>query len=234
MSKPAMAVDILNFVDKVSAAAFSNNSEMVKRFISEAEATIFSDVLKDQSFFDYVEELTEDVAQGGISCERDKRTMIAQAIVRLAFSAVYSVEQCETKDPSHVLASAYALHNVCDKYDRYEFDNAIPVHKEQIYINSFFHHKNVVYVRLAYSYQAERLDEYGPTDNTHINKVGEWAQSKHPEAEIVYLLGTAKNNICIVKTDAGFEMVHLPHSFAEKYQFGYPPPEAIAEVLARK
>lgn len=233
-SKPAMAVDILNFVDKVSAAAVANNYEMVKRFISEAEATIFSDVLKDQSFFGYVEEMVDDVVQGGISCERSKFTLIAKAIVRLALSAVYSVEQCETKDPSHVLASAYALYDVCYNHDDYNCGDWIPVHNEQMWIKSFFVEKNVVYVILDNSVQAVKLDEYEPTNNTHSNKVGEWAQSRHPEVEIVYLLGTAKNDICIVKTDTGFEKVHLPHSFAEKYQLGYPPPDAIKEVLARK
>lgn len=99
-------------------------------------------------------------------------------------------------------------------------------------IHSHFSVRNTTYIRL-YGYGDDEIKKimYSQPDK-NVMLIGRWANTHNPGVQFIYLLGTSRNDHFIVKEDGKFELYRMKKEFAEKYQFGYPPPEAVAEVLA--
>lgn len=261
-SKSAMAENLLTFLDNITAAALQENLDMLKRFVREATNSILREAFVDEekpSFCYYpilldtkdkaLDTRIESAEEALIGDQAKREVMrtsvvVARGINRLAMAVQaaiaggkYDKEACLS-----VVIAAKALCRVTALYSGWS-DNCscfqIIELAEQgedyaLTIHSHFSVRNTTYIRL-YGYGDDEIKKIMYSQpHKNVMLIGRWANTHNPGVQFIYLLGTSYNDYCIVKEDGKFELYRMKEEFAEKYQFGYPPPEAIAEVLARK
>lgn len=258
-SKSAMTEKLLTFLDNVTAATLQENLDMLKRFVHEATNGILREAFtgdekpdsyyrvlpdsKDKALDTRIENAKEALIGDQTKCDvMQTSAVVARGINRLAIAVQaaivggkYDKEACLS-----VVIAAWALHRVaalysgwsdnCSNFQLIEMaeqgeDYALAVH-------SHFSVRNTTYIRL-YGYGSNEIKKIMRSQpHKNVMLIGRWANTHNPGVQFIYLLGTSRNDHCIVKEDGKFELYRMKEEFAEKYQFGYPPPEAIAEVFA--
>lgn len=260
-SKSAKEEKLLTFLDNVTAAALQENLDMLKRFVRDATNGILREAFVDEKkpSFCYrvlpdskdkaLENCIESAKEALIGDQAKREVMRTSAVVARGINRLAMAVQAAIADGKYdkeaclsVVIAARALCRVTALYSGWS-DNCSSFQlielAEQgedyaLTIHSHFSVRNTTYIRL-YGYgdgEIKKIMYSQPHKNVLL--IGRWANTHNPGVQFIYLLGTSRNDHCIVKEDGKFEMYRMKEEFAEKYQFGYPPPDAIKEVLARK